>query len=126
MPGETATLRTILLVEDEPMVRSFMVEALQRAGLKVLEAPDAETGWEIAMREGLTIDALVTDVRLPGMSGPELLRRLRETRPDLPALYVTGYAGDDTLRSGSLNDAPCLPKPFRTGDFVDAVKKLIS
>jgi CheY-like chemotaxis protein len=116
---------TILLVEDEPMVRSFMVEALRRAGLNVLEAGDAEAAWAIAEREEC-IDAMVTDVRLPGMSGPDLLRRLRQVRPDLPALYVTGYAGPDPLRSGDGADAPCLPKPFRASDFVAAVRQMIA
>ena len=115
----------ILLVEDEPMVRSFMVEALQRAGLRVHEAADAEAAWEIAEREGDGVAALVTDVRLPGMSGPDLVRKLRAGRPTLPALYVTGYAGGDTLRHGSADDAPVLHKPFRTTDFINAVKKLI-
>ena len=119
-PARTAT---ILVVDDEPMVLSFMVEALRRAGFDVLEAADAEAAWELA-RGAERLDGVVTDVRLPGMPGPELLRRLRAVRPGLPALYVTGYAGD-VLVPGSGDEATCLQKPFRTSDLVATVCALV-
>ena len=121
--AQPARTPTILVVDDEPMVLSFMSEALRRAGYAVLEAPDAETGWELA-QDAESIEALVTDVKLPGMPGPELVRRLRGLRPGLPALYVSGYVGDE-LVPGSGADAAFLQKPFRTSDLVATVRALV-
>ncbi len=121
--GETAA--QILLVEDEPMVRSFIAEALRREGHHVLDVADAEAGAAV-LASGVRVDGLITDVRLPGMSGPALVRHARDLRPGLPALYVTGFGGDESLVRGSGDDAPCLLKPFRAAALAEAVATMLN
>ena len=117
----------LLVVDDEPMVRTFMAEALRRQGHDVLEAPDAESAAELASHaDGPAIRALVTDVRMPGMTGPQLVHLLRERHPGLPALYVSGDIGGVPLVRGALNEAPVLSKPFRASDLVEAVTRMLA
>lgn len=82
--------KTILVVDDEPPVRFLAVRILELAGHLVLSAENAEEVREIWTRVGRSIDLLVTDVIMPGLSGIDLARELRQTRPDLKILFVTG------------------------------------
>jgi CheY-like chemotaxis protein len=82
--------KTILVVDDEPPVRFLAVRILELAGHLVLSAENAEEVRTIWDRVGRSIDLLVTDVIMPGLSGIDLARELRQTRPDLKILFVTG------------------------------------
>ncbi len=104
---------TVLLVEDEPEVRTITRDMLVRLGYRVLEAAgpcEALSIWQGALG---TIDLLVTDVIMPQMSGRELADRLAESRPELKVLYITGYSDDVILGRGvEASKVPLLQKPF--------------
>ena len=103
---------TVLVVEDEPVVRSVVVEMLQDEGYCVLEAVDGPTGLA-ALRSEPTIDLLVTDVGLPGMNGRQLADQARETRPELKILFITGYAESVAMAEGFLLEGmEMITKPF--------------
>ncbi|MBS0473596.1 MAG: response regulator, partial [Proteobacteria bacterium] len=114
----------VLLVEDEDMVRAVAERALTRAGYTVTTASDGDEGLEI-VESGAEFDLIVSDVVMPAMDGPTMVREVRKLRPDLPVLFMSGYA-EEQLRnqidiSGGVH---FLPKPFsvqQIGDKVGAV-----
>jgi two-component system cell cycle sensor histidine kinase/response regulator CckA len=93
---------TVLLVEDEPMVRELAVEILQGCGFHVLEAENGDTALAICGRYDRGIDLLVTDLVMPGMNGIELARRLGDARPGTPVLFMSGYAEDALEQLGDM------------------------
>jgi CheY-like chemotaxis protein len=104
---------TILLVEDEPAVRNVTREALEMGGYRVLAADGPDAATDIARDESNAIDLLLTDVVMPGMNGPELARVVRELRPELVTLFMTGYADAEVLRLATLEGAHRhIQKPF--------------
>jgi CheY-like chemotaxis protein len=115
--------RTVLLAEDEPTVRLLMKRVLERAGFAVLVATSGEEALEMARAHGGAIDALVTDVIMPGMGGGELSRRLRRDHPELPVLHVSGYTAG-TLRHHDVLDASAdfLQKPFSPQVFLEKLR----
>ena len=90
---------TILLVEDEAAVREVTREALEMGGYRVLEANGPEAAARIASDPSVQFDLLLTDVVMPGMSGPELARTIGASRAGLVTLFMTGYTDSDTLRA---------------------------
>ena len=102
-------LETVLVVEDEEQVRALAVEMLGALGYRVLEAEQGEAALAMLEREG-DIALLITDVVMPDVNGRELVERARRGRPDLRALYITGYARDVVDAGGG--DMPLLTKPF--------------
>jgi CheY-like chemotaxis protein len=114
---------TILLAEDEPMVRDLALRVLEGLGYRVLVGRDGSEA--LAVSDGFRehIHLLLTDVVMPGLSGPEVASRLTAERPGLAVLYVSGYAPDsvalaDALRSG----ATFLPKPYNPADLAREVR----
>ena len=108
-----AGTETVLLVEDEEAVRLLTRRILERAGYRVFDAANAEQAEALFERHGPLFNLLVTDVIMPGASGPRLFERLVRQRPDLKVLYVSGYTGDTIVHQGEL--APgveFLRKPF--------------
>jgi signal transduction histidine kinase len=104
---------TILLVEDDEQVCALMLSALQNAGYTVLEARDGVEALLAIGRHGGALDLLVTDVVLPGMSGPDIAGHVAGLRPDAAVLYVSGYADHAAVEHGELpEDAALLQKPF--------------
>jgi len=107
-----ATGETVLVVEDEPVVRAVIVEMLGEQGYQTLEAVDGPSGLRI-LRANARIDLLVTDVGLPGMNGRQLADEARETRPDLKVLFITGYAESVAISDGFLQPGmEMITKPF--------------
>jgi len=105
-----ARLRLLLLVEDDPLVRMTLAEALTDAGFEVLEAEDAESALDIVAAHA-DLAALMTDINLPGLDGFALASAARRLRPELPVVYASGRYGEpDRMRA--LPDAPFLAKPF--------------
>jgi two-component system, cell cycle sensor histidine kinase and response regulator CckA len=102
---------TVLLAEDEPAVRQLARRVLARAGYTVLEAEDGQAALETAERASPALDLLLTDLIMPRMGGRELARRLREERPTLRVLYMSGYADSDRELELSSTEA-FLEKPF--------------
>ncbi len=119
--------QSILLVEDEEAVRAFAARALSTRGYKVHVAASGAEALEIVRRVGGAIDLVVSDVVMPEMDGPSLLRELRKQRPDLKIIFVSGYAEDafkKNLPEGELFGF--LPKPFSLKQLATAVKEALS
>lgn len=111
---------TVVLVEDEAMVRAVAERALVRQGYKVLTAENGEAALElIATCE--RPDLLVSDVVMPMMDGPTMVAKVRERYPDLPILFMSGYAEEQLRRSIDLDNVAFLPKPFSVQQLTEAV-----
>jgi CheY-like chemotaxis protein len=117
----------VLLVEDEPAVRSLTRQVLQEQGYTVLEAPGGAEALDVASRHGGPIHLLLTDVSMPEMSGLELARRLRERRPETRVLFMSGYV-HEVAQFGEpiLGRRPSfLAKPFRLADLLRQVRETL-
>jgi two-component system cell cycle sensor histidine kinase/response regulator CckA len=117
---------TILLVEDEEAVRAFAARALASRGYKVHEAGSGVEALEVMQETGGKIDLVVSDVVMPELDGPSLLRELRKTRPELKIIFVSGYAEDafkKNLPEGEKFNF--LPKPFSLKQLAVAVKETL-
>lgn len=113
---------TILLVEDEPAVRQVTRAALEIGGYRVLEADGPATAEHIASDSETDIDLLLTDVVMPGMNGAELARRVRELRPELVTLFMSGYAESEVLRLATAASAQKhIQKPFTVSGLLARV-----
>jgi CheY-like chemotaxis protein len=114
---------TILLVEDEPELRSLAQEVLQLQGYVVLEAARPSEALRVAEEHAGPIPLLLTDVVMPEMKGPQLAQLLRLRHPEMRVLYMSGYAD---LPEGTLgSDAPLLQKPFATSALVQKVREIL-
>ncbi|MEP6995247.1 MAG: PAS domain S-box protein [Acidobacteriota bacterium] len=119
-------VETILLVEDEDAVRNLTRRLLETGGYTVLEASSAEQALEVAQRHSGRLDMLLTDVVMPGISGPELARQLLESRPQIRILYVSGYPDEAMASQGILElDASFLQKPFTPETLVRRVREIL-
>jgi two-component system cell cycle sensor histidine kinase/response regulator CckA len=116
---------TVLLVEDEPMVRTVAERALTRHGYHVLTATNGEEALEIIER-GDEIALLVSDVVMPLMDGPTMVKEARKSRPDLPILFMSGYAEEQLRKSLDIANVAFLPKPFSVQELAEAVRKALS
>jgi CheY-like chemotaxis protein len=117
---------TILLVEDQPMVRLVTTKILSRPGYKVLEAEGADAALRIVSSEKGNIDLLITDVVMPRMRGPELATRLRGERPDLRVVYISGYSEDGVAGLGGLDSETLfLQKPFKADALARVVREAL-
>jgi PAS domain S-box-containing protein len=117
---------TILLVDDEESVRRLMRTCFERAGYKLLEACDADEAQLIAKAHPEPIDILVTDVVMPGMSGIQLAKRLRNSQPKLKTLFVSGYQPDHFEVDWAPNDSgELLAKPFLAPELLRRVRVLL-
>ena len=117
---------TVLLVEDEPAVREMTQAALQRHGYTVLPAASGAEALQIAQANHGAINVVLTDVVMPGMSGPQLVERLREDQPRLAALFMSGYTSDAVLRHGiETGEADFLQKPFSTSALAAKLRQVL-
>jgi len=116
---------TILLVEDEAMVRAVGERALTRHGYHVLTASNGEEALEILGQEA-RIDLLVSDVVMPGMDGPALVRRARELYPDLRILFMSGYAEEQLRNSIDIERVAFLSKPFSVQQLGQAARDVLA
>ena len=116
---------TILLVEDEPMVRTVAERALTRHGYKVLTATNGEEALEI-VEDGKEIALLISDVVMPLMDGPTMVREVRKGRPDVPILFMSGYAEEQLRKSIDIANVAFLPKPFSVQELAEAVRKALA
>ena len=103
---------TILVVEDEDKVRNLVSVVLQGQGYTVLESRDADEAARLCREHPGPLHLLLTDVIMPGMSGPDLAQQVRPLRPDMKVLYMSGYADSAIARHSLAKDAPFLQKPF--------------
>lgn len=104
---------TILLVEDEVIVRRLAIRVLSRLGYEVLHAKDGASAISLVERHAGPIHLLLTDVVMPGMSGPEMVEKIVKLRPEILVLYTSGYSENAISRHGVLNAGiSFLPKPY--------------
>ena len=121
-----ATGETVLIVEDEPVVRAVIVEMLGEQGYQTLEAVDGPSGLRI-LRTNARIDLLVTDVGLSGMNGRQLADQARETRPGLKVLFITGYAESVAISDGFLQPGmEMVTKPFDLDNLSQRIRAMVS
>jgi two-component system, cell cycle sensor histidine kinase and response regulator CckA len=117
---------TVLLVEDEDPVRKFGARALRNKGYSVIEAESGVAALEIVHAATEKIDLLVTDVVMPRLDGPELVRKVREICPDIKVIFISGYAEDAFRRRlDSEGNIEFLPKPFSLSQLAAKVKDVI-
>jgi PAS domain S-box-containing protein len=112
---------TVLLVEDEPALRRVAGRILRRSGYRVLPAADTADALRLSRTERDRIDLVVTDVVMPGMSGPELAARIEAARPGVKVLFMSGYA-DDTLEDG----VSFIQKPFSAAALAEKVRDVLA
>jgi CheY-like chemotaxis protein len=117
---------TVLVVEDEPVVRGVIIEMLHDQGYLTREAADGAAGLRILQLDK-PIDLLLTDIGLPGMNGRQLADQARELRPDLKVLFMTGYAENAANAEGFLQPGmDMITKPFDLGHLSQRVRDIIS
>jgi two-component system cell cycle sensor histidine kinase/response regulator CckA len=116
---------TILLVEDEDMVRSVAERALARQGYTVITANDGEQGLA-RLGQAEKIDLLISDVVMPGMDGPSMVRAARASYPDLPVLFMSGYAEEQLRKSIDIANVAFLPKPFSVNQLAEAARDVLA
>ncbi|HKT78133.1 MAG TPA: ATP-binding protein [Sphingobium sp.] len=123
--SETWGSGTVLLVEDEDMVRAVAERALARQGYKVLTANDGEQGLEVLAGDE-KIDLLISDVVMPNMDGPSMVARARDSHPDLPVLFMSGYAEEQLRKSIDIANVAFLPKPFSVSQLAEAARDALA
>ncbi|MGH9720552.1 MAG: response regulator [Bryobacteraceae bacterium] len=116
---------TVLLVEDEAPVRDYVRTVLTGAGYRIIEAANGEEATRASAKHQDRIDLVLTDVVMPGMSGPDLMDRLRETRDDLMVLYMSGYDRDLLDKRALDHSVNFLPKPFTPKTLLAAVAEVL-
>lgn len=116
---------TLLLAEDNKTTREIYRKVLETAGYQVIDAADGEKALELLTNQ--SVDLLLTDIYMPGMSGIELLERAREIRPDLRAIVMTGHKTSEAV-IGALRSRACefLTKPFHTEELLEAIQSVMS
>ena len=116
----------ILLVEDEESVRAFSAQALRATGYEVFEADGGEEAMEVLADIDFKIDLMISDVVMPEMDGPSLLKEVRKTMPHLKVIFVSGYA-EESVRRDIEDDQSVefLPKPYSLDQINSKVKQVL-
>lgn len=117
----SASSPTILVVEDDAIVRMLIVDVLEELEFAVLEAADAEAALKVVEDTAQVIDLMMTDVGLPDMDGKALAIKVRELRPTLPILFASGYAENIDAPAGM----HVIGKPFSIDQLRDKVKGIL-
>jgi CheY-like chemotaxis protein len=117
---------TILLVEDEEMVRELSARILVDKGYKVLEASRGEEALEVAGKFAEKIQLMITDVVMPGMSGKKLAQQMKKDRPEMQVLFISGYTDDILSNSNNIDKGLYfLQKPFLPDHFLGKVREIL-
>jgi len=124
-PRQWAGGGRILLVEDEDPVRVVAERALTRQGYQVTSARDGEEGLELVQKGG-RFDLVVSDVVMPTMDGPAMARHIREIAPDLPVLFMSGYAEEQLRKEIGIANAWFMPKPFSVQQLSEKVGDVLA
>ncbi len=122
----TRGTETVLLVEDETAVRDMAKTALESFGYAVLTASNGEDAWQTVAAQHGSIDLLLTDVIMPGVSGPELAERVRREYPAIAVIFMSGYASDAILHQGvQAGEANFVQKPFNTAALASKLRQIL-
>lgn len=117
---------TILLVEDEDMVRAVAERALARQGYTVVTASDGDVGLEIVRGGEHDFDLVVSDVVMPSMDGPHMVREIRKLGQDMPVLFMSGYAEAQLREEIDIEQMHFIPKPFSVRQIADKVREVLA
>ncbi|BBO69467.1 hypothetical protein DSCA_33970 [Desulfosarcina alkanivorans] len=113
----------ILVVDDDAIVVQSCCRILEAEGMAIQTADNVETGAAILAAE--SFDLMLTDIKMPGRDGFEMIRRAKKIRPGMPILMMTGYLTADTIEAGRHAGADnCIAKPFTPEELVQAVLKM--
>jgi two-component system cell cycle sensor histidine kinase/response regulator CckA len=121
-------MKTILLVEDEDMLRGLIRELLEIKGYSVMEASQGVEALELFKSAKVPVDLILTDVVMPHMSGSELVERLRKDHPALKVIFMSGYTGANNAaihKSLEMPGVAFLQKPFRLNALISQVEELL-
>jgi len=125
-PESTYGSETVLVVEDDRIVRDIVCRILQSNGYSTLEASSSEGVLKISDKHETPIHLLVSDVILPDFDGPELAERLKSARPEMKVLFISGYADDATVRQVAEDPGVAfLPKPFTADILARKVREVL-
>jgi len=113
---------TILLVEDDAVMRRLARQILEEQGYMVIEAEDAHSALERTASHRTSLDLVLTDVVMRGMSGPELASRFMDLHPEAKFLYMSGYTGEFVVNHGLSEGIPLLEKPFTRAALLRAIQ----
>jgi two-component system cell cycle sensor histidine kinase/response regulator CckA len=123
-PRDLTGAGRVLLVEDEDSVRNFAVRALKRQGYEVVEASTGREALDVLEGEDVPVDIVVSDVVMPEMDGPTLLKELRTRNPDVKVIFISGYPDDVFKKSLDPNEQfAFLAKPFTLPQLAAKVKE---
>ncbi|MBI4476354.1 MAG: response regulator [Acidobacteria bacterium] len=129
MPASTAKKPappTVLIVDDEPLIRWSLKESLLEAGFSVADAPDGRGALEYFKLDGPAIDAVLLDLRLPDVDGLSLLDRIKLAAPDVPVILMTAFGTPETLEAALTRGASVtVTKPFSVDDMVGLVSRVL-
>ncbi len=126
-PAVMTGRETLLLIEDDDALRAYLVHVLEGHGYQVIPAEGAEAALTVTDEEIRAIDLVISDIVMPGMTGPEVVAELRQMRPGLPALYISGGADLAGNADGLVSPpGPLLQKPFSSTDLLTKVRQLLS
>ena len=117
---------TVLVVEDAEPLRVLICEALKASGCTVLSAPEAQEALRILNQQKDVIHMLITDVIMPGMNGPALAKQVRELRPGIKILYMTGYSGEFVRSDMLIPGVSFIQKPFTPADLRRKIRKMLT
>jgi len=113
---------TVLIVEDEYLVRDLAATGLREAGYQVLVADNGEDALRVCAEHGGEIDLMLTDVVMPGLRGPELAERVLDLHPDTRVILMSGYAEETALKGVIDKDMPFVAKPFTLQRLLEQIR----
>ncbi|MGA2434934.1 MAG: response regulator [Bryobacteraceae bacterium] len=120
-------MRTILVVDDEPMALKLVQTILERRGFAVLTAPGPKQAIEVFESRHDDIDLLIADIVMPEMKGTSLAAQLVKLNPELPVLFVSGFVtGHEIDQAAGIGQFAFIRKPFRPATLVQAVQKMLT
>jgi PAS domain S-box-containing protein len=123
--GVAAKGETLLVAEDDDSVREVVVDMLERAGYRVLTAPDGERAVAMFREHQAVIDLVLLDVVMPKLSGPDAFEEMRAIKPSLRAVFTSGYADAANFRAVRLTGAPLVPKPYERAALLRSLRRAL-
>ena len=124
MLGEDSDRGVVLVADDDRMVRVYVKTIVEQAGLSAILASDGREALSLFASLHGEVDLLITDVRMPRMTGPQLVAEVRQQTPRLPVVYISAEPGSDLFHDPS-DGLAYLEKPFRPEDLIDTIEILM-
>lgn len=121
------TTKQLLVIDDEAVVREAVEDILESIDISVIAAANGREGVALFQSHHDQIDGILLDMKMPGLSGSETLRQLRQINPHVPVILSSGYSEEDTKKAIADQEPACfLPKPYNFEDLIKAVENLLA